>query len=210
MQFTGFSQEDFNVFHIEGLDDRMEGIKASIRPKLEWLGEQFAPALSVLTGDEMFYHVAKHARRTKNPPKDTWVAFAANKRGYKMLPHFQIGLWDTHVFITFAIIYEAPIKESFGTALLHHTQEIERIIPSHFVWSKDHTQPEALPMADLKTEDLQELFTRLKTVKKAEVLCGVHIPAAEAMTMTKEEWLSVIEHTFHTLFPLYKLAQASS
>ena len=37
-------------------------------------------------------HVAKHARRSVNPPIDTWVAFAPNKRGYKMLPHFQIGL----------------------------------------------------------------------------------------------------------------------
>ncbi|WP_397261357.1 DUF1054 family protein [Peribacillus simplex] len=32
--------------------------------------------MSVLTGDEMYPHVAKHARRKVNPPNDTWVAFA--------------------------------------------------------------------------------------------------------------------------------------
>lgn len=31
-------------------------------------------------------------------PVDTWVAFAPNKRGYKMLPHFQIGLFKDHLF----------------------------------------------------------------------------------------------------------------
>jgi hypothetical protein len=34
------------------------------------------------------------------------LAFANSKRGYKKLPHFQIGLWDTHMFVWFAIIYE--------------------------------------------------------------------------------------------------------
>ena len=54
--------------------------------------------------------MAKHARRTVNPPKDSWVAFAPYKRGYKSLPHFQIGLWRTHLFIVLVIIYEALKK----------------------------------------------------------------------------------------------------
>ncbi|MFC3884260.1 YktB family protein [Bacillus songklensis] len=210
MLFTGFSQKDFNVFDIEGLDDRMEGIKTTIRPKLEALGQHFTPTLSALSGDEMFYHVAKHARRTKNPPKDTWVAFANNKRGYKMMPHFQIGLWKSHVFVWFAVIYESPIKESFGQALLQQLNEVEQIIPSHFVWSKDHTQPEALRMGSLQTGDLKELFTRLQTVKKAEILCGINIPREKAIALSGEEWLTTIEDTFKTVLPLYKLAQASS
>jgi uncharacterized protein YktB (UPF0637 family) len=210
MQFTGFSQEDFNVFDIKGLDDRMEGIKTTIRPKLEALGQHFAPTLSALSGNEMFYHVAKHARRTKNPPKDTWVAFANNKRGYKMLPHFQIGLWKSHVFVWFAVIYESPIKESFGKALLQQLNEVEQMIPSHFVWSKDHTQPEALPMNSLQTEDLKDLFTRLQHVKKAEILCGVNIPREKAIAMSGEEWLTTIEDTFKTVLPLYKIAQLTS
>lgn len=75
MEFKGFTNEDFDVFIIDGLEARMEALKETIRPKLEALGQHFAPTLSALTGDEMFVHVAKHARRTINPPKDTWVAF---------------------------------------------------------------------------------------------------------------------------------------
>lgn len=89
----------------------MEGIKELIRPKLETLGQHFAPSLSLATGEEMFYHVAKHARRTVNPPKDTWVAWAGDKRGYKKHPHFQVGLWGTHLFVWYAVIYESPFKE---------------------------------------------------------------------------------------------------
>lgn len=78
-----FTEEDFNTFTIEGLDARMEVLKETVRPKLTALGEHFAPTLSALTGDEMFPHVAKHARRSVNPPADSWVAFANSKRGYK-------------------------------------------------------------------------------------------------------------------------------
>src|SRR3954462_14851465 len=121
MDFGGFTTEDFNVFLIDGLEARMEALKNTIRPKLEQLGEYFAPTISAITDDEMFIHVAKHARRTINPPKDTWVAFSNNSRGYKMLPHFQIGMWNTHLFIWFAVIYEAPqknvIAESFSKKL---------------------------------------------------------------------------------------------
>src|SRR5690606_40297107 len=141
MAFTGFTKEDFDVFTIDGLENRMDALITHVRPKLEELGYHFAPTLSSLTGDEMFPHVAKHARRTINPPKDTWVAFANNKRGYKAHPHFQIGLWGTHLFMQFAVIYEAANKEKFAREALTRLDEIRRIVPDGFVWSGDHTVP---------------------------------------------------------------------
>ncbi len=42
-------------------------------------------------------------RRTTNPPENTWVAFAPNKRGYKMMPHYEVGMWDDHVYIYLAV-----------------------------------------------------------------------------------------------------------
>ena len=66
----------------------------------------------------MYPHIAKHARRTINPPNDTWISFSSNPRGYKMQPHFQIGLWETHLFIWYAVIYEAKDKAPKGQRLL--------------------------------------------------------------------------------------------
>ncbi|WP_338781725.1 DUF1054 domain-containing protein [Metabacillus sp. FJAT-52054] len=210
MKFTGFTQKDFEVFTIDGLDQRMEKLIEQVRPKLESLGEHFSTELSSWTGDEMFSHVAKHARRSVNPPDDTWVAFASSKRGYKMLPHFQIGLWETHVFIWFAMIYEAPAKVSFGKAAEKNLNQILHDIPENFVWSSDHTKPGAVSQKELGKKGLKEMAKRLQTVKKAEMLCGVHFSKEEAESMNPEEFLDKAEQSLKTLLPLYQLAQKSS
>ncbi|KKK39705.1 hypothetical protein WQ57_03170 [Mesobacillus campisalis] len=206
MTFSGFTDKDFEVFTIDGLDERMEALKQHIRPKLEELGSHFTPQLSSLVGDEMYYHVAKHARRTKNPPNDTWVAFAANPRGYKMMPHFQIGLWETHLFVWFALIYEAPNKEKFGKLLERNADTIFSQTPEDFVWSTDHTKPDVIPQSGLSKDELLSLFNRLQTVKKAEILCGYQIPRDKAITLSSDELIEKIEVVFKTLLPLYKLA----
>lgn len=205
MNFTGFTAADFQVFEIPGLNERMEALQHTIRPKLELLGTHFSEELTRLTEDEMFPHVAKHARRTVNPPDDTWVAFADNKRGYKKHPHFQIGLWKTHLFIWYAVIYEAPNKAEIGTLFEENFSFVRNQIPGHFVWSEDHTKPEAVPMSELSDEQLHRLFQRLQTVKKAEMLCGIHIPKEEAIAMHGAETIETISRAFIKLIPLYKL-----
>ncbi|MDQ1146861.1 uncharacterized protein YktB (UPF0637 family) [Bacillus sp. SORGH_AS 510] len=207
MDFKGFTQEDFDVFLIDGLEPRMEALKGIIRPKLEELGQYFAPTLSALTGDEMFVHVAKHARRTINPPKDTWVAFANNARGYKMLPHFQIGLWQTHLFIWFAVIYEAPSKNTIAERFLKKANKIYKEIPNEFAWSLDHMKPDTVKHGDLSKTDLNGIFDRLKNVKKAELLCGLTLDKEKVIEIGAEGLIQQIEKVFQTVAPLYKLAQ---
>jgi uncharacterized protein YktB (UPF0637 family) len=206
MEFKGFTNEDFDVFQIDGLEARMDGLKEQIRPKLERLGQYFAPTLTTLTGDEMYVHVAKHARRTINPPKDTWVAFANNPRGYKMLPHFQIGLWNTHLFIWFAVIYEAPLKEEVAARFTKKLNKIYKEIPKDFVWSLDHTKSESVPHGQLTKEDLRGMFERLENVKKAEILCGYEIKRAENLHLSEEDFLKQVEYVFSKVAPLYKIA----
>lgn len=200
-----FTEEDFNVFKIEGFQERMSALVETVRPKLHALGDHFANQLSIMTGEEIFPHVAKHVRRTVNPPKDTWVAFASNKRGYKMLPHFQIGLWETHLFVWFAVIYEAPKKGEIGKKLEEKAEQLISSIPSHFVWSMDHMKPDAIPHQGLSEEDLVSMFERLQKVKKTEILCGIHIPREEAVKLNGDELLDTIQNTFEVLVPLYKL-----
>ena len=205
MNFNGFTQDDFDVFSIDGLENRMKAIQENIQPKLEFLGEHFAPTLSALTGDEIFYHVAKHARRSVNPPNDTWVAFANNKRGYKKHPHFQIGLWKTHVFIWFAMIYEAPNKADFGKKTEENAASIRSFIPSHYVWSDDHTKPDATPFSSMTRGDFLSLTQRVQNVKKAELLCGVHLDRDTVIKLSGDELVHNINSAFETLLPLYKM-----
>ncbi|MFJ8412793.1 YktB family protein [Bacillus paramycoides] len=205
MTLQTFTSTDFEVFTVDGLEERMSAIKTNIHPKLEALGEQFAEYLSQQTDDNFFYHVAKHARRKVNPPNDTWVAFSTNKRGYKMLPHFQIGLWGTHAFIYFGLIYECPQKVETAHALLEHLNDLKTNIPNDFVWSIDHTKPGVKLHETLETEDLQKMIERLATVKKAELLVGIHISPEEFSAMTNEQFLAKIESTMQSLLPLYAL-----
>jgi uncharacterized protein YktB (UPF0637 family) len=206
MEFNGFNNKDFDVFQIDGLEARMDALKESIRPKLEVLGQYFAPTLTTLTSDEQFVHVAKHARRTINPPKDTWVAFANNPRGYKMLPHFQIGLWNTHLFVWFAVIYEAPQKQEIASRFIKKLNKIYKEIPKDFVWSLDHMKPESVQHGKLSKEDLRGMFERLENVKKAEILCGYEIKRDEVINLSGEEFLQHVENVFYKVAPLYKIA----
>ncbi|WP_459499724.1 YktB family protein [Bacillus sp. C1] len=205
MTLQTFQEKDFAVFSVDGLEERMNAIKTNIHPKLEALGKQFSYYLSEQTGETFFYHVAKHARRKVNPPNDTWVAFSTNKRGYKMLPHFQIGLWGTHAFIYFGLIYECPQKVEAARAFLEHLNDLKTNIPNDFVWSIDHTKPAVKPHSTLETTDLQKMIERLATIKKAELLVGIHISPQEFSTLTNEQFLVKIQTTMHSLLPLYKI-----
>ncbi len=69
MTIQTFKSTDFDVFTVDGLEERMSAIKTNIHPKLEALGEQFAEYLSKQTDENFFYHVAKHARRKVNSTK---------------------------------------------------------------------------------------------------------------------------------------------
>lgn len=206
-EFIGFSDADFDVFAIPSLEGRMAGIVSGPRPKLEALGRDLAPALGSLTGHDMFPIVAKHLRRKVNPPNDTWVAWSANKRGYKMMPHFQVGMWHTHAFIQAGVIYEAQGRDHFAENLLANLNVLRTAIPGHYRWLEDYTQPEGIPHTEMTDEDFRRIAVRLKTRKEADAMVGVSVDRAEAVKQGaafRETALAVMR----TLLPVYALAQA--
>ncbi|WP_163184292.1 YktB family protein [Neobacillus sedimentimangrovi] len=203
MQFEGFTEHDFDTFNIEGLEARMQAIEERIRPKFRIIGHSLTDDLSASLGREMFLHIAKHARRTVNPPKDTWLAIASNKRGYKQHPHFQIGLFDDHVFIWLAFIYELPNKTEIAKTFLKNLPTIKKTVPNDFVVSLDHTKKEAISMKEI---DLKAALERFRDVKKAEFLIGRHIDANDPILSDGNAFMNIAKETFETLIPLYKLA----
>ncbi|WP_246944111.1 YktB family protein [Bacillus pinisoli] len=206
MTFNGFKQEDFQTFFIEGLDERMEAIKENIQPKFRKIGSILTDDLAVLTGNEMYLHIAKHARRTVNPPKDTWLAICHDKRGYKKHPHFQVGLFDDHVFIWLAYIYELPNKEEMAEKLLKHTDKIFKDIPREYVLSQDHMKKDSLKMDELSRSDFEKVLQRFKNVKKAEFLVGRHFSANDPLLKDGEAFIHTVKETYQTLMPIYRLS----
>ncbi|KAA0548085.1 DUF1054 domain-containing protein [Bacillus sp. BGMRC 2118] len=206
MEFTGFDEKDFNTFLIDGLDERMASIKENIQPKFREIGSVLSQDLSVFTGNEMFLHIAKHARRTVNPPKDTWLAICHDKRGYKKHPHFQVGVFDDHVFVWLAFIYEMPNKQAIASKFLNNVQFVQETIPSSYVISLDHTKKESLSVSDLTKEKFKDKLERFQTVKSAEFLVGQHVQAGDPLLKDGEKFIEFVKETFHTLLPLYKLS----
>jgi len=203
MNFDGFSESDFNIFHIEGLLPRKRAIEDQIQPKFRAIGDRLTDDLSAMAGSEMHLHIARHARRTVNPPDDTWLAIAGNKRGYKKHPHFQIGLWDDRVFIWLAYIYELPRKPEIARIFLEHMEEIEKLATDHFVISLDHTKKDATA---IEHNDLKNALERFRDVKKGEFLIGKQLFPNNPTLKNGDEFIQFAKNTFEKLVPLYRLS----
>jgi uncharacterized protein YktB (UPF0637 family) len=204
MSFSGFTERDFQTFLIEGLEERMAAIQENIQPKFKDIGTLICSDLSVLAGNEMYLHIAKHARRTVNPPKDTWLAICHDKRGYKKHPHFQIGLFEDHVFIWLAYIYEIPNKAELAKKFLQQSEQIYKSIPNNYVISLDHTKKESVKRDNLTELDFLKILERFQNVKKAELLIGRHIQARDDLLKDGDAFMNVARETFKTLLPIYK------
>lgn len=203
LEKISFTQHDFDTFKIDGLTERMDAIQTRIQPTFRKLGDALIDDVQALVGSEMYVHIAKHARRTVNPPNDTWMAFAGNKRGYKKHPHFQIGLWDDHLFIWLAFIYELPNKTNMAATFLRHIDELDTIIPNDYVISLDHMKKDAVKKQDI---DLEKALTRFHNVKKAEFLVGRHIQPNDPILQDQDALLACIKETYQTLIPIYRMS----
>ncbi|WP_414054003.1 YktB family protein [Macrococcus equi] len=203
MKKYAFTKKDFDVFKVEGLEPRMAALIENIRPKLEALGDDFSIYLSEQTDETFYPHVAKHLRRKTNPPNDTWVAFATNKRGYKMLPHFQIGLFGSHVFVLFGVIYESPDKDRMAKKWNKQMNMIQSL-DDNYIIKKDHMKEDFDYIKDLSKKDIESYIKRLLEVKKGELMYGrVFYPNDPALKSDKA-FLQATEKTFFDLLPLYQ------
>jgi uncharacterized protein YktB (UPF0637 family) len=206
VQFTGFTADDFEVFAVPGLEPRMAALKAHLRPKLEQLGADIGDFLSERLQRPIWPHVAKHARRTVNPPNDSWVAFCHDKRGYKKHPHFQIGAWRTHAFAVFGLLSDSSLRPAYAERLKRHLEEVLALVPGDYVWIPDHTNPEALPARNVDAERLRTLADTLGQTRQGELLVGIRIARDEAIALGAAGFEARVKECFARLEPLYRLA----
>lgn len=200
-----WTNKDFDVFTILGLEQRMSALIENVRPKFEELGTTFSTYFSSRTGDEFYPHVAKHARRKINPPIDSWVAFSTNKRGYKALPHFEIGMFESHIFILLCAIYEAPSKKEIANNLLNSPNSFDNL-PNSFSIFGDHFDPNGLPLKEaIKDGSLKKILIRLRDVKKGEFMIGLKVPKEKAVKLSQKEFEKLAEDTFNALIPIYNM-----
>ena len=208
MAFTGFTASDFKVFDLKGFQPRMAAIRTQIRPKLEALGADLLPDIGRLTGGETFAHVAKHARRTVNPPDDTWVAFGPDKRGYKKSCHFKVAISRRCARFLFEAGPEYADKKKWVGAWKKHAG---RLAPSFMkakglAWFKnEHDEEPAAILADLRNEEIARLGEELTRTRDGQFVLGRLVSEADATKWGPDEYRKAATTTFEVLAPLYRL-----
>lgn len=211
MKFTGFEKEDFDLFLIDGLEARMDKLISQLRPKFYDLGSDLEEPLSELVGYKMKTHVAKHARRKTNPPNDSWFAIAdANYRGYKMLPHFQVAVWNTHVLIQWGLIYEAESKKVFGERLIENIKGVRQNIPGSYSLFKDHMKPEGRTLDSLSDDELVDYASRLFKNKNGELMVAKVLTKEEALLLSPSEFEKTVLEVWGKLSYLHKMTEVKN
>jgi uncharacterized protein YktB (UPF0637 family) len=208
MASSAFVAGDFKIFDVSGFKPRMSEIRARVRPKLDALGGSLAPAVSRSIGGEVFAHVARHARRTVNPPDDTWVAFGPDARGYKKHCHFKLAVSRSGVRFLFEIGPEHAEKRRWASAWKKNAPKVGPVLRrvKHLAWFKnEHDEEPAAYLADLTSENLAELADELTRTRDGQFVVGRGVSAAEAARWTDAQYRAAALETFRALAPLYRL-----
>jgi len=208
MSFSGFTASDFKVFDISGFKPRMAAIRTRIRPKLEAVGRDLLPDVTRIGGAEAFVHVARHARRTVNPPDDTWVAFARDRRGYKKHCHFKVAVSRGAVRFLFEAGPEYADRKRWAAAWKRHAPQLVPVLrrAKGVAWFKnEHDEKPAAILTDLPADDVARLGEELTRKRDGQLVLGRAVPAEEAARWSSRDYARAARDTFHLLAPLYRL-----
>ena len=208
MAFTRFTVSDFGVFDLKGFQPRMTSIRGQIRPKLEALGALLLPAVARATGGEAFAHVAKHARRTVNPPDDTWGAFGPDKRGYKKHCHFKVAVSRRCVRFLFEAGPEFADKKKWVAAWKKNAGRLAPALrkAKGLAWFKnEHDEEPAAILADFTSEEIARLGDELTRTRDGQCVLGRLVSDSDAAGWGPDEYTKAAVATFEALAPLYRL-----
>ncbi len=208
MPSSAFASADFKVFDVKGFRPRMQELRARIRPKLETMGHSLATAIQHTTGEATFAHVARHARRTVNPPDDTWVAFGGDQRGYKKHPHFKVAVSRNTVRFLFEVGPEHDDKRRWAAAWRRNAPKLGPVLRrvKGLGWFKnEHDEEPAATLGDLSQEQLVELIDELTRTRDGQFVLGRAVTATEAARWTDAQYRGAALETFRALAPLYRL-----
>lgn len=162
-----FDKKDFQVFNDDTLDGRLNLIKSQLDPKFELFGQDLLKALETEYQQQFFMKIAKHQRRTKNPPPDTWLAINQDKKGYKKTPHLEFGLWPDRYFITFSLLADIRNRNNYYPILNEYQN---KIITEGWGVSNDHTSSTLK-----KSADFEQVIAHYQKVKSSDLVVGFEL-----------------------------------
>lgn len=204
MAGLGFTPNDFAVFKVEGFDHRMQQIYAHVRPKLLRLGDELAPELARKLHLEFFPHVAKHARRTVNPPPETWAAFGPSPRGYKRYGYLALCISRAGLHARVVVKSEADRRPEMARALEARGAQLARALRGTKIARYDKWDFNTLPGGVPADGELFAALAGALGKKTGGIDLGFGWKVREALRLDRAELLDA----FRELDPLYRAVRS--
>ena len=203
-----FTQKDFKVFDVADFEGRMTALRGQIQPKLSDIGEALAPGVAGLVDQSLYVHVAKHARRTVNPPDDTWAALGADKRGYKKDVHFKVAVSRNCVRLLFELGPEYYDKAEWALKWRRDIRGITSTLASgqKLAWFKD--EHDERPEADLSGwsgKQFASLGQEVIRRKDGHLVIGRRIESDAIIQMNPTQFKRIALGTFRSVAPLFSM-----
>lgn len=195
-----FTKKDLEIFQVPGFADRMQLVADTIHPKLAKLGELLQPQLSRLVSHQLYPHVAQHARRTVNPPDETWVAFGPDNKGYKNYVHFALCVGSVGVQARVMAKQECKDRKALSQNLLANVEKLKDLKGSKEMADYNRRDGEfhPTPIADWG-QFLADSSRRLKETQTASFDVGINLPLSGDLSSHAIQAMS-------RLVPFYLLA----
>ncbi len=204
MATLGFMRADFDVFKVEGFNERMQQIYARVRPRLVRLGDELAPELGRRLHMEFFPHVAKHARRTVNPPPETWAAFGPSERGYKRYGYLALCISGLGIHARAVVKPEADHRPEMGALLKKKAAELTRSFKGAPIARYEKWDFTRMPEAQPATDGLWGDLARGLEKKSGGLDVGFGWGVGEALKVDRAEILDA----FRELEPFYRILRS--
>ena len=206
MANLGFTRIDFEVFTVPGFNERMQQIYVHVRPKLLKLANNLAPELGRKLRLEFFPHVARHARRTVNPPPETWAAFGPSPRGYKRYGYLALCISSVGLQARAVVKSEADRRPAIAETLKAHTRQLVQDFRGSPLARYDKWDFFLLPAGQPVELGLLETLAENLTKKTGGLDVGFGWNLAQSLRLSRADLLDA----FSELAPLYRLLRQAA
>jgi uncharacterized protein YktB (UPF0637 family) len=200
----GFTPTDFEVFEVEGFNERMQQIYAHVRPKLIKLGDELAPMLARKMHMEFFPHVAKHARRTVNPPPETWAAFGPSPKGYKRYGYLALCISGAGLHARAVVKAEADKRAEMARNLKSRAPQLIKDFKGTKIARYDKWNFREPPEPQPAEAELFAALTDNLAKKTGGIDLGFGWNLKQSLKLDRDELIEA----FQELGPLYRLLRA--
>src|SRR5208337_2432315 len=151
-----------------------------------------APELARSLHMEFFPHVAKHARRTVNPPPETWAAFGPSPKGYKRYGYLALCISAAGLHARTVVKAEADKRPEMASALKARTAQLVKDFKGAKIARYDKWDFNSLPPAEAAGGEFFSSLAEALNKKTGGIDLGFGWNVKDALKLDRAELLDAM------------------